>query len=172
MITDLQPNNYLFQWKQWSVYKLIPLLKTKNTHFSLPRASIWLEEVQWSIWKYFIILKNLEELGISFEGLIFTYKRLLQKHKRNGKNRQRCTNLTGNINVISSPSGFKRLLIFCAHTDLISGSMAQKNLQYKKNMIMKPSFWQEKQTQFLNYLRIIKNEIKQLGRAPSEEVCL
>lgn len=36
--------------------------------------------------------------------------------------------LTGNINVISSPSGFKRSEIRCAHADLMSGSMAQKNL--------------------------------------------
>lgn len=36
---------------------------------------------------------------------------------------------TGNINVISSPSGFKRSLICFAHAGLLSGSIAQKNLQ-------------------------------------------
>lgn len=36
--------------------------------------------------------------------------------------------LTGNISVMSSPSGCRRSDIFLAQSDLNSGSMAQKNL--------------------------------------------
>lgn len=49
-------------------------------------------------------------------------------NKKERTNHKTTKMLTGNINVISSPSGFKKFLICCAHADLISGSMAQKNL--------------------------------------------
>lgn len=49
----------------------------------------------------------------------------LQRHMNKNKNKK---TVTGNISVMSSPSGFKKSRIFSAHADLKSGSMAQKNL--------------------------------------------
>ena len=36
--------------------------------------------------------------------------------------------ITGNISVMSSPPGFNKSRILCAQANLMSGSMAQKNL--------------------------------------------
>lgn len=51
-------------------------------------------------------------------------KMLECKHKEVCEDRQ-----TGNISVMSSPFGLSRSFIFMAQADLMSGSMAQKNLK-------------------------------------------
>lgn len=81
--------------------------------------------------------------------------------------------ITGNISVMSSPSGFNISRTLNAHFDLISGSIAQKNLQiYHYIVIIKQRFSQTVEAYHQVDLRIVKNEIKQLRWAPSEEVCL
>lgn len=49
--------------------------------------------------------------------------------------------LTGNINVMSSPSGFKISRIFCAQADLKCGSIAQKKLFNRTKEAVQSFHW-------------------------------
>lgn len=81
---------------------------------------------------------------------------------------------TGNISVMSSPSGFRRSWIRVAQANLISGSIAQKNLQHSPWDVSKTKWYfrHYKWTWIILDLRIVKYKIKQLRWMPGEEVRL